>query len=168
MKTYVEMGLTSLLAVLIYERPSFLVKSANTTLGKIIMIIIVGLLAKQYGINSGILAAIIMIMLQDSLNEGFDGFYGKGSKDTGCATCKKNGGKDKPCTCKSICSGKCNHECPSCVKEGFDNLEPANYSVSGTDQIGLSRQLQINSLNAKMASSQQANGCTNNGGGVAN
>jgi len=156
MKTYVEMGLTSLLAVLIYERPSFLVKSANTTLGKIIMIIIVGLLAKQYGINSGILAAIIMIMLQDSLNEGFDGFYGKGSKDTGCATCK------------SICSGKCNHECPSCVKEGFDNLEPANYSVSGTDQIGLSRQLQINSLNAKMASSQQANGCTNNGGGVAN
>ena len=70
MKTYVELGLAALLAVLVYERPKFLVNTANTTLGIVIMIVIVGLLAKQYGINAGLLAAIIMILLQDSHREG--------------------------------------------------------------------------------------------------
>ena len=31
MKTYVELGLAALLAVLVYERPKFLVNTANTT-----------------------------------------------------------------------------------------------------------------------------------------
>ena len=70
MKTYVELGLAALLAVLVYERPTFLVNTANTTLGIVIMIVIVGLLAKQYGINAGLLAAIIMILLQESHREG--------------------------------------------------------------------------------------------------
>ena len=69
MKTYVELGLAALLAVLVYERPKFLVNTANTTLGIVIMIVIVGLLAKQYGINAGLLAAIIMILLQESHKE---------------------------------------------------------------------------------------------------
>ena len=71
MKTYVELGLAALLAVLVYERPAFLVNTANTTLGIVIMIVIVGLLAKQYGINAGLLAAIIMILLQESYREGY-------------------------------------------------------------------------------------------------
>ena len=51
MKTYVEIGLAALLAVLVYEKPAFLVNIANSTLGKIIMIIIVGVVAKQFGIS---------------------------------------------------------------------------------------------------------------------
>jgi len=63
MKTYVELGLAALLAVLVYEKPKFLTNATNTTLGKVVMIVTVGLLAKLYGINAGILAAIIMIAL---------------------------------------------------------------------------------------------------------
>ena len=48
-----------------------------------------------------------------------------------------------------------------------DSLQPSRFPVTGTDQIGLSRMLKINALNAKMSASQQANGCTNNGGGIA-
>ena len=76
MKTYVELGLAALLAVLVYERPTFLVNTANTTLGIVIMIVIVGLLAKQYGINAGLLAAIIMILLQESHREGLSSTEG--------------------------------------------------------------------------------------------
>ena len=77
MKTYVELGLAALLAVLVYERPKFLVNTANTTLGIVIMIVIVGLLAKQYGINAGLLAAIIMILLQESHREGLSSINDK-------------------------------------------------------------------------------------------
>ena len=54
MKTYVELGLAALLAVLIYEKPAFLVNIANSTLGIIVMIVAVGVLAKQFGINAGV------------------------------------------------------------------------------------------------------------------
>ena len=218
MKTYVELGLAALLAVLVYEKPKFLVNTANTTLGIVIMIVIVGLLAKQYGINAGLLAAIIMILLQESHKEGMadsaerteqkipnsiGGDIGQPcSKDKDCAPCEKNckkatneSGGPKTCACESTCSdGKCSATCAcgecggenpctdSLTKEQSklhgsggieeytninDSLQPSRFPVTGTDQIGLSRMLKINALNAKMSSSQQANGCTNNGGGIA-
>ncbi|RZD41342.1 MAG: hypothetical protein CXT73_05140 [Methanobacteriota archaeon] len=221
MKTYVELGLAALLAVLVYERPKFLVNTANTTLGIVIMIVIVGLLAKQYGINAGLLAAIIMILLQDSHREGYTPkersrllkgrkmphtvgleMGAKCSADIQCAPCEKLckkatdlTGKLKTCACKSTCSaGKCSATC-ACGECGGENpctdnltkeqsklhrsggieeytnindsLQPSRFPVTGTDQIGLSRMLKVNALNAKMSASQQANGCTNNGGGIA-
>ena len=72
MKTYVELGLAALLAVLLYEKPLFLVKFANSTLGIVIMILAVAVLAKQFGINAGLLAAIIMILLQESYKENIE------------------------------------------------------------------------------------------------
>ena len=221
MKTYVELGLAALLAVLVYERPTFLVNIANTTLGIVIMIVIVGLLAKQYGINAGLLAAIIMILLQDSHREGNTSLTGgdktmeKGmaipdtigadigkecSVDTDCKPCKKTckNAKDefnrpKTCACESTCKagecsascacGECGDTCPDAPTDDDillhgsgaierytninDSLQPSGFPVTGTDQIGLSRMLKINALNAKMSASQQANGCTNNGGGIA-
>jgi hypothetical protein len=207
MKTYVELGLAALLAVLVYEKPKFLVNTANTTLGIVIMIVIVGLLAKQYGINAGLLAAIIMILLQESHKEGLaslvgdeksalvagniiPGAVGKKigescNKTKDCGPCQKtcndfNGADNrrKKCACESTCTGgKCTASCAcgecgdKCPKEGYtninDSLQPSRFPVTGTDQIGLSRMLKINALNAKMSASQQANGCTNNGGGIA-
>lgn len=221
MKTYVELGLAALLAVLVYERPKFLVNTANTTLGIVIMIVIVGLLAKQYGINAGLLAAIIMILLQESHKEGLTlkeraedikgrkmhNTIGKSpdqscSTDKDCAPCEKTckkatseSGEPKTCACESTCSaGKCSASCADGECEGErpstdnltkkqsqlhstggierytninDSLQPSRFPVTGTDQIGLSRMLKINALNAKMSASQQANGCTNNGGGIA-
>ena len=51
MKTYVELGLAALLAVLVYEKPAFLVNMANSTLGIVVMIVTVAVLAKQFGIR---------------------------------------------------------------------------------------------------------------------
>ena len=222
MKTYVELGLAALLAVLVYERPKFLVNTANTTLGIVIMIVIVGLLAKQYGINAGLLAAIIMILLQESHREGLSSIDKKAtlergmlisgavggkvgascSTDKDCGPCEKTckkatseSGEPKTCACEMTCSaGKCSATCAcgeckgenpctdSLTKEQSklhgsggieeytninDSLQPSKFPVTGTDQIGLSRMLKINALNAKMSASQQANGCTNNGGGIA-
>jgi len=246
MKTYVEIGLAALLAVLVYEKPAFLVNIANSTLGKIIMIIIVGVVAKQFGINAGLLAAVIMILLQESHREGLtnnDGgcnqtAWNKGKAPAGCAvnmefagpdkspiggacsqdidckpgkrTCqntKNDSGTPKECATKSTCvGGKCEvqcqeGECPGDsggalsqqaqaaivadkqheqgsdeqfvggMREGYTStripLRPSSFPVTGTDQIGLSRMLKVNALHAKMAASQQANGCTNNGGGIA-
>ena len=190
MKTYVEIGLAALLAVLVYEKPEFLVNTANTTLGKVALIVVVGLLAKQYGINAGILAAIIVILLQDSNREGLtcrkadDVQVGTGGK---CATSQDCGaiicdvvpkkvdlvGNTITCTGPSscvgnVCVGKCQDPPKDAFtnKEGFD-LQPASFPVTGTDQIGLSRMLKVNAINATVAASQQANGCTNNGGGIA-
>ena len=188
MKTYVEIGLAALLAVLVYEKPEFLVNTANTTLGKVALIVVVGLLAKQYGINAGILAAIIVILLQDSNREGWtcqktdDVLVGTGGK---CATSQDCGaiicdvvpkkvdlvGNTITCTgpssCENkVCVGKCQDGFENVLKEGFD-LQPSSFPVTGTDQIGLSRMLKVNAINATVAASQQANGCTNNGGGIA-
>ena len=209
MKTYVELGLAALLAVLVYERPTFLVNIANTTLGIVIMIVIVGLLAKQYGINAGLLAAIIMILLQDSHREGLSSSEGDKTmetgmsipntigadigaictKDTDCKPCKKTckTAKDefdrpKKCACDSTCSGgKCSASCTCGECDGEnpcsdaptdddilqhgsgaiekytninDSLQPSRFPVTGTDQIGLSRMLKVNALNAKMSASQ--------------
>jgi len=202
MKTYVELGLAALLAVLVYERPKFLVNTANTTLGIVIMIVIVGLLAKQYGINAGLLAAIIMILLQETHRENFGRTIAEAnalkkgikipntigtepgkqcSTDKECAPCQKacqnvtdESGSSKICACDSTCkAGKCDASCAEgeCNKEPYTNinnsLQPSRFPVTGTDQIGLSRMLKINALHAKMSASHQANGCTNNGGGIA-
>ena len=185
MKLYVELGLAALMSVLVYEKPKFLTNTVNTTLGKISMILTVGLLAKQFGINAGLLAAIIMVLLLESQTESFElpldlskGMKIKNtvgsdigeecSTDKDCAPCKKKcktkldaSGKPEMCACGSSCTGgKCT------ATEGFD-LRPSSFPVTGTHRIGLSRMLKINALNSKMSASQQANGCTNNGGGIA-
>ena len=200
MKLYVELGLAALLAVLVYEKPNFLINTVNTTLGKIIMIVTVGLLAKQFGLNAGLLAAIIMVLLLDTHKEIFEpnqknmhrgeklpNTIGKDvgedcstSKDCGpceklCRKTKNELGKPKACACNSSCSsltGKCVASCAEGeCSEGYTNinnaLQPSSFPVTGTDQIGLSRMLKINALQSKMSASQQANGCTNNGGGIA-
>jgi len=203
MKTYVELGLAALLAVLVYERPKFLVNTANTTLGIVIMIVIVGLLAKQYGINAGLLAAIIMILLQESHREGLSSINDKktnsekgilisdavgGKKGASYASSKDCGPSEKTRKKAKDEFGRLktrDDENPysdtltqeqsqlhdSGTIEKYTNinasLQPSQFPVTGTDQIGLSRMLKINALNAKMSASQQANGCTNNGGGIA-
>ena len=252
MKTYVELGLAALLAVLVYEKPAFLVNMANSTLGIVVMIVTVAVLAKQFGINAGLLAAIIMILLQESYREGAQGAkdsgcnrsawdsgkapagcalnspntVSRGNKKIGescsldwdclpgqkkCTNTKNAGGTPKQCATKSVCqSGKCQvlcqqGQCPNDegapsegqqqlnqivmaldkkheirsdesfiggMREGYTTttrmtLRPSSFPVTGTDQMGLDRMLKLNALHAKNAASQQANGCTNNGGGIA-
>ena len=136
---YIELGLATLLAVLIYEKPLFLMRFISSTLGKIIMILMVGILAKQVSLNSGILAAIIMIILMEHFKEGMtsneDIELKKGkevpfsvgigcdkpgcAKDSDCAACNKvfhektdENGEPLRCECSSTCeSGHCKCSC---------------------------------------------------------
>jgi len=214
MRSYVELGLTAILIIVIYKSPSFLVSMVHSTLGKLVAIITVGLLAKHCGLNAGLLAAITMIVLLETNKEGFENSReelikgvkigsssnknigcdeGGCKKDTECAACKKiypnkidNEGNPARCNCKSTCTNStCKCECLDNTKanenalqhaptqiERFSNINnetnPAQAFVeTGTDQIGLSRMLKMTALYAKNAASQQANGQTNNGGGIA-
>jgi hypothetical protein len=163
MKRYVELGLAALLAVLIYEKPQFLLNATHSTLGKFILIIIVGLLAKQFGLNAGLLGAIIMIVLLETNREGI------GTSEDSANSDGEDGGK---CDCNKNTKDNIHNKCDSCksckekknIKEGYDNinrpLHPAPV-LSGTDQITLDRQFKVNAEYAKNAASQQINGCTN-------
>ena len=88
MKTYVELGLAALLAVFIYEKPHFLLKIVDNTLGKFSMVLLIAIIAKQFGINAGLLAAVIFIVLQESNKENFK------ENMIDCGKCDE---KDKEC-----------------------------------------------------------------------
>jgi len=71
MKTYIELSLTALLAVLIYEKPKSLIYFAHHTLGKLVLIGMVFIMAKYYGINAGIITSLITIVLFEHIREDF-------------------------------------------------------------------------------------------------
>ena len=58
-----ELALGAVLLGLLYDKPHALTDFANSILGKAIMIVIVGLIAKMRGIAAGLLAALIFITL---------------------------------------------------------------------------------------------------------
>jgi len=70
MKGYMELALGAILLVLMYEKPHAFTEFANSLLGKAIMIIAVGVIAKNNGLASGLLAALIMIILMHETMEG--------------------------------------------------------------------------------------------------
>ena len=65
-----ELALGAILLVLMYEKPYALTEMANSLLGKAVMIIGVGIIAKNNGLASGLLAALIMIILIHETVEG--------------------------------------------------------------------------------------------------
>ena len=108
MKRYVELGLAALLAVLIYEKPQFLLNATHSTLGKFILIIIVGLLAKQFGLNAGLLGAIIMIVLLETNREGMN------ASEDGAET-ESEEDEDK-CDCNKNAKDNIDNKCDSCKR----------------------------------------------------
>lgn len=76
-----ELALGAILLVLMYEKPYALTEFANSLLGKAIMIIGVGIIAKNNGLAPGLLAALIMIILMHETIEGMTGTKDKKKKD---------------------------------------------------------------------------------------
>jgi len=81
MKGYMELALGAILLVLMYEKTYALTEFANSLLGKAIMIIGVGIIAKNNGLAPGLLAALIMIILMHETIEGMTGTKDKKKKD---------------------------------------------------------------------------------------
>lgn len=71
MKQYVDLSLLALLIIFMYETPSFLNDIVNNTLGKLALLAGVIFLLYKFGNTSGILAALIFIILIHKKQEGF-------------------------------------------------------------------------------------------------
>ena len=92
MKTYVELSLVALLIALLYQPPQSLTFFAKSVLGKAALIILTIMIASQFGVNAGLLSALITIVLLNNNKEGFEFFSGvnpnKKDLDSYCALYK--------------------------------------------------------------------------------
>ena len=68
MKTYVELSLVAVLIVLLYQPPTAVIDFAKSGLGKAVLIISIVAISHQFGMNAGLLSAIIGIKNNRSLN----------------------------------------------------------------------------------------------------
>ena len=74
MRKYVQMGLISLLIVLLYKVPEFLMNLVDNTIGKLILLCLCAITYDKYGYQTGLLAGLIVIVLLYQLQEGFINF----------------------------------------------------------------------------------------------
>ena len=63
MKTYVELSLVAVLIVLLYQPPTAVIDFAKSGLGKAVLIISIVAISHQFGMNAGLLSAIIGVVL---------------------------------------------------------------------------------------------------------
>lgn len=89
----VELFLIAILLLFLYEKPKFLGDFAHSTLGKIVMVLVIVGIAKTRGLVGGVLAALVMVLLLHTYKEGLTGNSNK-KKKPGCAPgdkkCKKS------------------------------------------------------------------------------
>ena len=75
MDNYVEIILLSVLVILVYKKPLFLQEIHNNKIVLVLLILLNTYLLKTFGMSSGIIMAMILIVLLDSkdneLREGF-------------------------------------------------------------------------------------------------
>ena len=70
MKNYIELTLLGILVVLIYKKPEYLKNVHSNKIYIILLIFLNGYISKKFGITSGIIMALITIVLLDN-NEYF-------------------------------------------------------------------------------------------------
>jgi hypothetical protein len=73
MKGCTELAIGFVLLALMYEKPYVLTEFSNSILGKAVLIIGVGLIAKSKGLVSGLLSALVVLILMHETTEGFKG-----------------------------------------------------------------------------------------------
>jgi hypothetical protein len=73
MKGWTELAIGFVLLALMYEKPYVLTEFSNSILGKALLIIGVGLIAKNKGLVSGLLSALVVLILMHETTEGFKG-----------------------------------------------------------------------------------------------
>ena len=94
MKGITELALGAILLVLVYDKPTALTEFANSILGKVILIMMVACIAKARGITSGLLAALIMMLL---MHTSIEGLANSNEGDNPTCTPKRD---SKPINCK--------------------------------------------------------------------
>ena len=107
----IEFCLLVLIIILMYFRPSWLINFSRTILGKLVFVLLI-IMCTVKNTMCGILAALLLICLSESVIEGLGG-----TKDT--KTCKKCGGEKQEKKCK---------RCPNCK---WDDKEKKCKDASG-------------------------------------
>lgn len=74
MKFYIELAISALLLLLVFDKPAYVTEMSNTMLGKTVLVIAVACVAKYRGLGAGLMASLIMLIL---LHDGKEGFEGK-------------------------------------------------------------------------------------------
>lgn len=151
MKGYAELAIGVVLLALMYEKPHFLTEFSNSILGKAVMIIGVGFMAKTYGLVSGLLSALVVLILMEDTKEGHSNIKEVPMKDAYDAmTCKEFKTLEKD-GCHAVITEYDGKECKiyrnrktKPKTEPFTNIatQPANVRTSIADirLVGGSRQ----------------------------
>lgn len=88
MKTYVELSLVAVLIVLLYKPPTAVTDFAKSGLGKAILIIMIVAISHQFGMNAGLLSAIIGVVLLNNPGTITEGAGGPGDPGADMACVK--------------------------------------------------------------------------------
>ena len=169
MNFLVELILVAILLLFMYEKPRFLVDFANSTLGKVIMVIIVVMVAKTKGLVGGLLAALILVILLHSYKEGLvstpDDKKTSQVKKGGIVARKKKSGDALKCTNDKDCGAcQCRSKCnttgntPVCMMEYVESP----YRRSSTNRVDQENTINRNAEEATLSASKQENDQTNN------
>ena len=155
MKLYVELFLVAVLLVLMYERPEPLVKFSNSTLGKIILVLAVLGIAHSCGMTAGVLSAFIVIVLKRTWREGLENSGKKASPKT--ASKKKKPTKEGISESSTTQTGQTNKQCSTNLDCSSVQKCKNGVCVSGTDQVGLDRQMKSSAETNTLAATSQEN-----------
>ena len=155
MTVLVELILVATLLLLMYEKPRTLVDFSHSTLGKVVMVLIVVGVAKMRGLVGGLLAALIMVVLMHTYKEGLTGATVATKTDGTALECVND--KDcGPCMCHSKCdntSGKA-----VCTMKYMQSP----WRETMTDRMTLENTVNRAPVEATIASTKQFNDHTNN------
>jgi len=160
MKHYVELFLVAIVLVLMYERPTPLVEFSNSTLGKILLVLAVIGIAHSCGTTAGILSAFIVILLRHTWREGLDETAQKiksKSKKVSKSGFKKKTTKEGVATSSTTTAGQTNKQCSSNLDCSPVQTCTKGVCVSGTDQVGLDRQIKRSAETNTLAATSQEN-----------
>ena len=122
MKTYVELSLVAILIVLLYQPPISVTLFAKSVLGKALLIMAIVATSHFFGMNAGLLTAIIVVVL---LNHTVEGIIDSGDPTSATGLCK-----DKRCVdcCKDLHGEEKDSCCRSCqavpsTQEGCEGMK---------------------------------------------
>lgn len=178
MKGTTELALGAILLFLVYDKPTALTEFSNSVLGKVLLILGVGFIAKTRGLAAGLVAALIMVVLMHNSKEGM----------TNKPKCEVKTG-DKPQECKDVTD--CGVAIPMCLDSDGKQISAGDGNTSkGTCSVSIDPKFQTLETNAAkdvetfdirlregfenmrcrertIAAMQQGNGHTNNREGFA-
>ena len=154
MKLYVELFLVAVLLVLMYDRPEPLVKFSNSTLGKIMLVLAVLSIAHSCGMTAGVLSAFIVIVLKHTWREGLEN--SKKSLPSPPSK-KKKTVKEGVANSSTTQMGQTNKQCSTNLDCSSVQKCKNGVCVTGTDQVGLDRQMKGSAETNTLAATSQEN-----------